>query len=328
MTTGLHEVSSFQIYREPLRPTEGAASFQHRSCDAKLSPIEQLRIGKRRRLVPLGPFVSSTYTSISATCSDECPHKSEGCYVQSGSTVTMARKQDAAARGHSATDVTVEEVALIDAAFSRGVPQDGARGGRDLRLHVGGDVGSPLGAELLAEAARRWRDRGGGTVWTYTHSWREIPRSSWGPAINILASVERAEDIELARQAGYPSAIVVARFPSTRAFRLPNSEAKIIPCPAETHIDLNKRVTCATCRLCLDRDLLGMGSGIGFEAHGPQARHVRENLAKLTGDGLIQIRRKGVDEIAASGAADEPHCYAASSPGREIFSSSPSAGAS
>jgi hypothetical protein len=289
-------------------PTKGAASFQHRSYDGKLSTVRQVRLGKRRRLIQSGPVVCSTYASIAATCSDACLFKSGGCYVLSGSTIGMARRQNDAARGHSSVDVILEEVALIDKAFARrGVPQDGARGGRDLRLHVGGDVGSILGAQLLGEAALRWRTRRGGAVWTFTHNWREIPRSFWGSAINVLASVERAEDIEVARQAGYAAAIVVAEFPSKRAFTLPGSSARIVPCPAETNDDPKKSVTCASCRLCLDRDLLGMNLAIGFEAHGQHAGQVRKQLAKQVGDGLFQIRRrKGEDRATSQEEARRP----------------------
>lgn len=278
-------------------PTNGAASFQSRSYDGKLSAVRQIRLGKRRRLIQSGPLVCSTYVSIEGACSDRCPFKSSGCFVQSGSTIGMARKQDDAARGHSAIDVIVEEVALIDKAFARRIPQDGRCGGRDLRLHVGGDVGSIFGAQLLSEAARRWRARGGGAVWAYTHNWREIPRSAWGSAINVLASVERAEDIEVAQQAGYAAAIVIAEFPSRRAFRIAGSTTKLIPCPAETNVDPNKSVTCASCRLCLDHDLLKMNAAIVFEAHGPEARKVRERLAP------IQIRRNR-DGAAVSEAGD------------------------
>jgi hypothetical protein len=135
---------------------------------------------------------------------------------------------------------------------------------------------------------------------TFTHNWREIPRSLWGSAINVLASVERAEDIEVARQAGYAAAIVVAEFPSKRAFPLPGSSARIVPCPAEANDDPTKNVTCASCRLCLDRDLLGLNRAIGFEAHGPQARQVRKQLAMQTGDRLVQIGRREGEDRATS----------------------------
>lgn len=141
-----------------------------------------------------------------------------------------------------------------------------ARSGRR-RLHPGG--------QLLAGAARRWRDRGGGAVWSFTHIWREVPREAWG-AISVLASVEQPEDIQAARAVGYAAAIVVDKFPSDEAFFLPRSITKIVPCPAET-----RDKTCVECRLCLDADTLARRNiAIAFEAHGPTARRVREALVQ------------------------------------------------
>jgi hypothetical protein len=225
--------------------------------------------------------------------------------VQEGLTKFRAKARDRAATGLKPEEVIAEEVGLIDSAFRSGpVPQDGARGGRDLRLHEGGDVGSLTGALLLNGAAGRWLERGGGRVWTYTHWWREIPRSVWGP-ISVLASVETPQDIEAARQAGYAAAIVVEKFPADRAFSLPGSSARIIPCPAETG-----SVTCATCRLCIDRDLLRMNAAIAFEAHGGGRKKVAETLVKLglkkpgvvgVRDGSSVIRKK----VAAAAFKDE-----------------------
>jgi hypothetical protein len=237
-----------------------------------MSPVGKHKVpgGRGVRLTPRTPF------SCCATCTDTCAFKETGCYVRTGATIGMARAQDEAARGHSAVEVIADEMMLIDRAFRRGVPQDGARGGRDLRLHVGGDVGTTAGAIMLSGAALRWRLRGGGQIWSYTHQWREIPRAAWGSDITVLASVETPEDIENARVAGYPSAIVVPKFPSKRAFRLPGTSAKLIPCPAETG-----KKTCAECRLCIDPDLLELNAAIAFRAHGPAARKVRETLVQL-----------------------------------------------
>jgi len=288
------------LFLAPVTPaTDGAASFRSKSCDSKLSPVEKRKLegGRGLRLTPKPPFCCSTYTSIAGTCSDGCPFRSEGCYVQTGATVSMARTQDEATRGRSAIEVIAEEVMLIDRAFGRGVPKDGARGGRDLRLHVGGDVGSASGAQLLAGAACRWRAREGGTVWTYSHLWREIPRADWGPDISVLASVETAADIEVARRAGYPAAIVLPKFPSKGVFQLPGSTAKIIPCPAGKITPTGKRVTCVSCRLCLDHDLLWMKAAIGFAAHGPGAGKVVEALA--------QIRLRKIGSLGDSGDEHE-----------------------
>jgi len=131
----------------------------------------------------------------------------------------------------------------------------------------------------------RWRARGGGSPWSYTHTWRTIDRAAWGPAISVLASVERPEDIEVARAAGYAAAITVEEFPSEKAFSLPGTTALVIPCPAQT-----RGRTCAKCRLCLDRDLLGMNRAIGFELHGRDKKKAAE--------ALVQLRRKNSSEAA------------------------------
>jgi hypothetical protein len=122
--------------------------------------------------------------------------------------------------------------------------------------------------------------RKGGASWTYTHLWREVPRSAFG-AINVLASVESPEEIEVAAAAGYSAAITVDAFPSRKAFKLPGSSFTLVPCPAEVRGDGARRVTCVACRLCLDRDLLALNVAIAFEAHGPQAAKVRDTLVQL-----------------------------------------------
>jgi len=242
--------------------------------------VEQLPGRTRPGLKPSPPFVAVTNASIAATCGTACPFKDAGCYAQAGITRFVARRLDAAAAGLTAGQVIAQEVTLIDRSFRGGrVPQDGAKGGRDLRLHVGGDVGSAAGAQMLADAAERWEQRGGGRVWTMSHAWRDVPREAWGP-IAVLASVEHPVDIEVARARSYAAAIVVDRFPSARAFHLPGSTARIVPCPAELVDSAGKpRTTCVQCRLCLDRDLLALNIAIAFEVHGPGSKKARLAIA-------------------------------------------------
>lgn len=227
--------------------------------------------------MPLGPFVVTTSVSISATYSDSCALKNNGCYAQTGFTGISVRKLDEAAHGFSSEEVIRLEAQAIKRSFRGGlVPQDGARGGRDLRLHVFGDAGSEAGAGLLGEAAQHYKARRGGSVWTFTEQWQHIRRDAWGP-ISVLASVTTPGDIEHARDAGYPGAIVLEKFPSKKAFRLPGSDARIIPCPAEV-----KKTTCVECRLCLDADnLLAKNVAIAFEAHGPGKKKVVQALVHL-----------------------------------------------
>jgi hypothetical protein len=244
----------------------GPARMQLASANRKLSPVDLVDVGgSRKRPIPRGPFCCSTYVSIEATCSSACPFKGAGCYVQAGFTGRAVRQLDELAVGSSSLDVSLAEVAVIDGAFRKGVPQDGARGGRDLRLHDSGDASTVGGAIMLGEAAARWRARGGGSVWTYTHAWRDVDRSNWGPSVSVLASVEKPADIPRARAHGYAPAIVVERHKSAAAYELEGT--RVIPCPAET---LGK--TCVECRLCLDRDLYGMSAGIAFAVHGTTGR--------------------------------------------------------
>lgn len=267
-------------------PAVGTATFIPLSRNRKLSPVILEGAVGRPRPIAHPPFVSATYASIEATCLSGCPFKVGGCYVRSGFTNRLSKKLDAAARGFDADAVISAEAELVDRAFPRGVPQDGARGGRDLRLHVGGDVASVRQAEKLGCAAQKWRGRGGGRVWTFTHAWRTVPRSAWGPEVSVLASVETARDIERASKVGYASAIVVQHFPSTKAFRLEGASARIVPCPAET-----SGRTCVECRLCLDADrLLATNTAIAFAVHGPRSRTASEVLVQLQRKG--QARRK------------------------------------
>lgn len=254
------------------------AKFHAMSADRKLSPVALREVGSERlRPMPMPPYCCTTYASIEATCTEDCPYKRAGCYVDAGFTRFAGALLDQAVLAKSPLEVAKIESRLIDSAWPQtlkrgptgmravgGVPQDGARGGRDLRLHVGGDCADEPSARELAGAATRWKARGGGTVWTYTHSWRRIARAAWGP-ISVLASVESAAQVPEARHQGYAAAIVVERFPFGRkAFHM--GSATFVPCPAET-----TATTCVECRLCLDVNLYGIGKGIAFQAHGLQS---------------------------------------------------------
>ena len=100
-----------------------------------------------------------------------------------------------------------------------------------------------------------------------------IPRSAWG-AIEILASVETEKDATRALARGYDVALVVARFERTTMYTLPGG-LRILPCPAQTRAS-----TCVECRACMTRPG-ERGVVIGFEVHGPAAKHARRSLAVL-----------------------------------------------
>lgn len=253
------------------------ARFAMKSANAKLSPVElEATDGIRSRPVPQGPFCCATSTSIEATCDDSCPFKGNGCFADAGFTRIQSVKMNREAEESTGLEVAQEEAALIDSQWPRGVPQDGARGGRDLRLHVAGDASGVGAARALAGAAQRWGERDGGAVWTFTHAWRTIPRAAWGP-IAVLASVESVAQAREAHRAGYAPALVVEDFPNGDKAWSIGGKLKAIPCPAET-----RGLTCVECRLCLDQDLHKLKRAIAFKAHGQQVDKVIAALEAAT----------------------------------------------
>jgi hypothetical protein len=138
---------------------------------------------------------------------------------------------------------------------------DGLSGERDLRLHVVGDSTTVDGTKLLAAAARRYSSRSSRSVWTYSHSWRSLPRSAWG-SVSVLASCENVGEIADARRRGYATALVVPEHTTKRLYR--DGRQKILPCPEQT-----SSVSCADCKLCMRDDYLReAGITIAFAAHG------------------------------------------------------------
>lgn len=163
---------------------------------------------------------------------------------------------------------------------------------RPMRLHTVGDCATDAAAKIVSMACLRYRYRGGGPVWTYTHAWREVARESWA-GISVFASCETPEDVALARERGYATAIVVEEFPTDRRYELaaqphlgqvgqrpgsgnaPVTSVPIIPCPAQT-----RHVACTDCRLCFDDGARRKaGVTIGFSIHGVPVAVRRAKLA-------------------------------------------------
>lgn len=264
-----------------LAPSASAFSIQAASANSKLAPQrEVLAANGRTRYEPIGPYCASTYCSISATCPSVCPFKDNGCFAQAGASHLTMGKLDRAGRRTTGLEVSQAEAYGLERLWVRGVPQDGHRGGRDLRLHVGGDVSCEQGARALARAVEGLRARGLGAAWTYTHRWREIPRDAFGP-ISVLASCERPIEAHDALALGYAPAITVEAFPGRRAFDL-GYGVKAIPCPFEA---LGKgRPTCVECRLCFDdARLRSSRRAIGFAVHGSQSEAAKGRLRVLNG---------------------------------------------
>lgn len=263
------------------------ATFQRKSMNSKLSHVDQIPFKGRFQTHANPPYVCSTYVSIEATCPDTCRFKNAGCYVQTGQAAYTMRRLDAAARGMT-THPNILEANLIDGQWSdldappgrpgpkaNRVPQDGPRGkGRPLRLHVGGDVRDTEGASALAYACEAWRDRDGGPVWTYTHRWREVPFSAWGPAISALASVETVPEAEEAVELGYMPSFTMASFEQDTAYKM--GSVKVVPCPAQT-----RDLKCVDCQMCFKKKhstapALPKGTAVGFAWHGRQMSGKRQ----------------------------------------------------
>lgn len=173
----------------------------------------------------------------------------------------------------SAYEIIEAEARAIENAFKGGVPQDGAAGGgRDLRIHVGGDVSCYRGAIRLSMAADKWRTNGGGCVWLYTHRWSKIDIDCWGENIHALASVETPEQADLAYSKGYVPMMVVKGFLRSQRYDLPGSDMglKLIPCSNQIN-----GATCVECRFCLKK--YNGRYVIGVKAHGAYIRKTLVN---------------------------------------------------
>lgn len=210
-----------------------------------------------------GGNIAATYLPIAQTCPSTCPHRDNGCYAQSGNVAFHNRRLERANEHRSSYDVIRAEAREITKAGPTAA-------GKALRLHVSGDVRSNAAAKLLAKAAKKWDGR----VYTYTHSWRQIERSSWG-SISVLASCETPAQVREARARGYAAALVVTEHTSAKASVL-NDGTRTIPCPQQT-----RDITCEQCKLCMrDTTLRAQDSAITFAAHGSGKKKVSLTVLK------------------------------------------------
>ncbi len=214
--------------------------------------------------------VDATYVSIKASCPKSCPLMGEGCYAQLGPVGIHTARLDIEAQGFTALQAARSEANAIDASYKAGpVPA-----GRDMRLHVAGDSRTLAGTRLINNAVSRWKQRGGGACWSYTHAWKNVARKEWNN-VSMLASVSNVTEAAEARARGYASSIVVPEHPSDKAYKLGDSDIKWIPCPAQT-----REVGCSDCRLCFNADRLHEGGfGIAFAAHGVKKTSLKRHLA-------------------------------------------------
>jgi hypothetical protein len=214
--------------------------------------------------------VSTTYAGIRNSCPDSCTlKKTDTCYVTAGYYTGMINNR---LELYHATprEVAREEAAAIDGLRAKG---------QALRIHTGGDCKTNDAARYVSAAAVRFRRRGGGPVWSYTHAWRDVRRDSWRN-VSVLASVEDKRDIPAARARGYAVAIV-APFPEDRKAWVENG-TRFIPCPAQ----VRDTVACTDCKLCWDdQALIRRNAAIVFDPHGGKAKQLKAKLVQINARG-------------------------------------------
>lgn len=212
--------------------------------------------------------VCATYVSISNTCPASCALKDKGCYAQLGYVGYHLRRIEKQLGNLPKLEIAKREAKAIRSCFNGGPVPDN----RPCRLHVSGDTTIIAGAKVIGRAVVDYKARGGGEVWTYTHAWKTVPRSAWGPSVSILASVDSLTEVPQARKQGYAPAIVVPLHTSDKAQNIKGTT--FVPCPQQT-----RGVACTTCKLCLNADALyARKAGIAFAAHGARKDVIKRKL--------------------------------------------------
>lgn len=216
--------------------------------------------------------IDCTYASVRGSCPLTCIFKDAGCYSQHGPLGIHVGRLDKEVDGLSALQIARSEAQAIDESYNGGeVPS-----GRDMRLHVSGDCRTVAGAKLLNSAVGRWKARGGGNVYSYTHCWDHVTKDVWSN-VSMLASVDTVEDAVYARQNGYAPAIVVPEHISNKVYTLPGSDIKWIPCPAQV-----KGIGCVDCKICFNADKLFKNNmGVAFSAHGVKKTSIKRRLTVI-----------------------------------------------
>lgn len=236
---------------------------------------------------------AATYAA-QESCPRSCPFlDGGGCYAETGavgSFVTRPLNVSAARAGSGPRAVALAEARAIDALRPSS--------GRPLRLHTVGDCSTPAAARVVSRAAGRWRERGGGPVWTYTHAWRQVPRESWGD-VSVLASCEDGAGVREAWGRGYAASVTVPEFPGARRYEFDG--VAVIPCPAQT-----RGVVCSDCRLCFDAPrLLRDRLAVGFAVHG-DGFAVSAALRTLAGEAKRPSSREFVEAYIAEHGRKPP----------------------
>ena len=198
--------------------------------------------------------------------------------------------------------MTPEQIARIErdairASFKGGsIPSDGHKGGRDFRIHTGGDTRTKKAVGILVAGAEDWIARGGSAPWTFTHAGAYIPRSTWGP-ISVLGSIDSLADLPAVLANGYAPARYVSEYPfGSKAWK--EHGITWIPCPATTsQIKPGGRVSTSyasirdscpsTCKLKQSGDCYAKGGRVGMVNHRLEQ-----------GEGALFIPKSGNEKIA------------------------------
>jgi len=230
---------------------------------------------KNSKLAGKDGKIDATYASIKKTCSKSCKlNNGGGCYAVKSYVGIVNARLTKEAESLTALQVARQEAKAIDESYLLGeVPEN-----RFLRLHVSGDTKTIKGSKLINSASGRFKKKGGAGVYSYTHSWKNVPAKTW-TNVSMLASVDSVKEANQARKLGYAPAIIVPEHTTDKAFTLKGSSIKWIPCPAQTK---SETVTCLSCKLCMKADYLHSSKhGIAFAAHGTGAAKIKTRLKIL-----------------------------------------------
>lgn len=225
-----------------------------------IKPVIVIEKSKNKKIGLAG----ATYAPIHS-CPNSCPFIDEGCYAKLGYCGIQLNRINKAATAQGVTRP-------VDIAQAEAQEIQKLSGLYPLRLHVVGDCRTVPAVKVLAGACREFSSKRGQPVWTYTHSWKIIPREAWGD-ISVLASCESVDQVKEAYQRGYASMIVTEPF--SKSYE--EEGFWFIACKESV-----KQIPCSVCKLCLnDKKLYRQKKVVCVFPHGSQASKVSEYIAKL-----------------------------------------------
>ena len=200
-------------------------------------------------------MMSTTHASLQS-CPKDCPFlRAKACYAMHGP-LNIIRNRLMEKRANCKQSIAEQEARAID----------GLSGRWPLRIHTMGDCSTPEAARTVSRAAERFMAKHGETAYTYTHSWKMVPRAAWGK-VSVLASCETPAEAKQAAKLGYVVAMVVSDFAKSGVHNV--SGVKILPCLKQTE----KTKSCLECGMCMKEKILRKsGLAIGFKVHGPTVR--------------------------------------------------------